>query len=161
MPRGGHNIKPPEDRVNRVTGIKDRRAGKGKVVSMHKHPAPSLKAVDTEGWPEQTFKWWDMWTRSPLTADFAEEDWSELLDTAHLHALFWTPELRGTPAWFKASAQLRQRTANYGATPLDRQRLRIQVVFADEAEEKQAERKGNAPQPPSSARARRGPLKAV
>lgn len=78
-------------------------------------------------WPAQTRVWWQMWSDSPLSADFTETDWSELLDTAMLHARFWTGD-------HKVAAELRLRVAKFGATPEDRARLRIQFATADKVE---------------------------
>ena len=78
-------------------------------------------------WPERTREWWQMWADSPLSAEFTATDWSELLDTALVHARVWSGDL-------KMMAELRQRTAKYGATPEDRLRLRIQFAQAEEAE---------------------------
>lgn len=78
-------------------------------------------------WPERTRQWWQMWADSPLSADFTSTDWSELLDTALLHARLWNGDI-------KVAAELRLRTAKYGATPEDRARLRIQFAHADEAD---------------------------
>jgi len=100
-------------------------------------------------WPVQTRTWWKMWADSSLSTDFTATDWSELLDTARLHAAYWTGDL-------KVAAELRLRVAKYGATPEDRARLRIQFAAADEAEKK-ASPAGDR----GSARARRGPLRAV
>lgn len=99
-------------------------------------------------WPARTVDWWRMWRDSPLAAEFTSTDWSELLDTALLHAKFWT----GNSA---VASELRLRVAKFGATPEDRARLRIQFAAADEADEKRARPSG------SSSRERRGPLKAV
>lgn len=90
-------------------------------------PLPRLtfgKMVDGEEvqvdyrWPEQTITWWKMWGDSPLSADFIANDWSELLDTARLHAQFWSGDS-------KVASELRLRVAKFGATPEDRARLRI------------------------------------
>ena len=99
-------------------------------------------------WPARTREWWAMWADSPLSADFTSTDWSELLDTALLHARFWNGD-------HKVAPELRLRVAKFGATPEDRARLRIQFAQADEADEKRTRPAGQA------ARARRGPLKAV
>jgi hypothetical protein len=80
-------------------------------------------------WPERTREWWQMWADSPLSTEFTATDWSELLDTALIHARVWSGELRWMP-------ELRLRTAKYGATPEDRLRLRIQFAQAEEAEER-------------------------
>ena len=78
-------------------------------------------------WPERTREWWKMWGESPLSADFTETDWSELLDTALLHAKFWNGD-------HKIAPELRLRVAKFGATPEDRARLRIQFATADKVE---------------------------
>jgi len=99
-------------------------------------------------WPARTREWWQMWADSPLSDDFTSTDWSELLDTAMLHARYWNGD-------HKVAAELRLRVAKFGATPEDRARLRITFAAADEAE-----KKTGGPQRQSS-RTRRGPLKAV
>lgn len=97
-------------------------------------------------WPERTREWWQMWAESPLSEDFTDNDWSELLDAAVLHAKFWTGDIKVAP-------ELRLRVAKFGSTPEDRARLRIQFAQADEADEKRD-------RPKTSARDRRGPYKA-
>lgn len=74
-------------------------------------------------WPAATRQWWKMWAESPLAADFTALDWSELQVTARLHAAFWNGDT-------KAASELRLRTAKFGATPEDRQRLKIKFVDA-------------------------------
>jgi hypothetical protein len=68
-----------------------------------------------------------MWADSPLSDDFTSTDWSELLDTARLHAAFWFGDN-------SVAAELRLRVAKFGATPEDRVRLRIQFAMAKNAE---------------------------
>jgi hypothetical protein len=97
-------------------------------------------------WPARTREWWRMWAESPLSAEFTSTDWSELLDTAVLHARFW----RGSVS---LASELRLRVAKFGATPEDRARLRITFAQADEAESK-----GSVV---SSSRGRRGGLKGL
>ena len=96
-------------------------------------------------WPERTRQWWTMWAESPLATEFTSTDWSELMDTAVLHARLWTGD-------HKVAGELRLRVAKFGATPEDRARLRIQFAQADEADERRTKPKGGA------SRARRGPL---
>jgi hypothetical protein len=95
-------------------------------------------------WPDQTQEWWAMWRDSPLSADFVANDWSELLDTALLHAAYWNGDL-------SVAGELRLRVGKFGATPEDRARLRIQFAKADQAETVK-------PPPGKAARSRRGPL---
>lgn len=80
-------------------------------------------------WPERTREWWQMWADSPLSTEFTATDWSELMDTALIHARVWSGDLKWMP-------ELRLRTAKYGATPEDRLRLRIQFAQAEEAEDR-------------------------
>lgn len=88
-------------------------------------------------WPARTVQWWQMWADSPLSAEFTSTDWSELLDTAVLHARLWSGEI-------KVAAELRLRVAKFGATPEDRARLRITFAQADEADEKRGTRKASS-----------------
>lgn len=81
-------------------------------------------------WPKQTVEWWQMWADSPLSAEFTSTDWSELRDTALLHAAYWKGDL-------KQASEMRLRVAKFGATPEDRARLKIVFALADEAEAKQ------------------------
>lgn len=99
-------------------------------------------------WPEATRRWWATWGAEPMAQDFTATDWDFLLDTALLHAKVWGEgALRLLP-------ELRLRVAKMGATGEDRARLRITYAQADEADERRTA-------PKTSARQRRGPLKAV
>jgi hypothetical protein len=105
-------------------------------------------------WPDETKEWWAMWGRSPLSTDFTENDWSELLICAKLHATIWS----GPPSkMITTSAELRQRVAKFGATPLDRQRLRITLAVADLEESRAEDRQENQERKRAGARQRRGP----
>lgn len=92
-------------------------------------------SVDVEGtlvsqayvWPEPTRVWWEMLEFHPLRFEFTDMDWSYLLDTARLHAEFWSGKMSIAP-------ELRLREAKYGFTPEDRARLRIQYAQAETAE---------------------------
>ena len=113
---------------------------------------PTFYVTDDQGeshefeWPAITLDWWGMWAESPLSAEFTSTDWSELRDTARLHAQFWMGDT-------KVAGELRLRVAKFGATPEDRARLRITFAAADDAEEKRPQR--------ASSRGRRGPLTAL
>lgn len=104
-------------------------------------PQPPLPDVHVEKdgelveftWPARTEQWWAMWGASPLAAEFTATDWSELLDTALLHAQFWSGRL-------SLAAELRLRVAKFGATPEDRARLRITFAQAEEADERRGSR---------------------
>lgn len=77
---------------------------------------PPLK----DGWPAPTQAWWDNWRRSPQAQTMTTTDWDFLTDTALLHARFWSGDAG-------VAAELRLRVAKFGATPEDRQRLRMQI----------------------------------
>lgn len=85
-----------------------------------------------------------MWRDDPLAADFHATDWSDLMDTAAIHGMFWRGDV-------KLAGELRLRVARHGATQEDRARLRITFAAADEADEKRGKTR-------PSARQRRGPL---
>lgn len=71
-------------------------------------------------WPAPTLKWWNAWRRSAQAQTFTETDWDFLVDTALLHARFWSGDA-------SVAAELRLRVAKFGATPEDRARLRLSV----------------------------------
>ena len=142
MPATGPPPKAPNKRARRNKDVLPLRV-------VHAEPSgqPELPEPPEGEWPAPTRRWWQMWAESPLAKDFTANDWSELMDTALLHAAYWSGELR-------FGSELRQRVANFGATPADRAKLRITFAAADEAEEKRGK-------PVSSARSRRGPLTAM
>lgn len=88
-------------------------------------------------WHVQTIAWWHKLRDDVLSNDYTVMDWTYLLDTAFVHNAFWHGSL-------DRAGELRLRMANFGATPADRARLRIQVITADEAAAKADARK-NAP----------------
>lgn len=77
-------------------------------------------------WPDATRDWWSTWRSSPLTQAWTSTDWDFLLDTALLHAEFWSGNLA-------VAAELRLRVAKFGATPEDRARLRVSVKPASDS----------------------------
>jgi hypothetical protein len=89
-------------------------------------------------WPDATVRWWETWRRSAQAQTFTATDWEFLLDTALLHAAFWSGET-------SVGAELRLRVAKFGATPEDRARLRLQISGADD---KPAAAAGKGKQPP-------------
>ena len=44
-------------------------------------------------WPEQMRRWWATWRSIPKAAELYASDWSFLLDTAIVHARFWSGDL--------------------------------------------------------------------
>ena len=105
---------PPKPEWARARRNRDPFAAQ--VIEIEPSSQPELPA--TIKWPQRTREWWAMWGRSPLTKEFTENDWNELLDTAVLHAAYWSGKLG-------VAGELRLRVAKFGATPEDRARLRI------------------------------------
>ena len=145
----GRFPKPDEKLVSRHPKVAMRMIKGAKVVEQP--PLPR-----TYAWPARTKEWWKMWGASPLTDDFTDNDWSELMDTAVFHARLWDTTSSATER-MNAGKELRQRAAKFGATPEDRVRLRIQFAFADTAEEKAEEAKLRRAARTKGSRARRGP----
>ena len=81
----------------------------------HGHDLPSSRK-----WPAETLAWWETWRTCALASTFIDTDWSFLLDTAVLHAQFWSGNQ-------SVAAELRIRVAKFGATPEDRARLKVEV----------------------------------
>ncbi len=139
MPGLGAPPKPPGLRARRNKDPIPLR-----VINVVSAPQPELP--EAMQWPEQTLDWWRMWAESPLSAEFTSADWSFLVDTAVIHARFWSGDT-------KMAGELRQRVAKFGQTPEDRLRLRIQFAHAEQAE-------GRKSPINAGSRERRGPLTA-
>lgn len=79
---------------------------------------------EREEWHPQTVRWWENWRRSPqATRMLTEPDWDYLLDTALMHHVAWSSGGRNSERF----AEIRQRVAAFGATPVDRLRLKIEI----------------------------------
>lgn len=136
----------PKDPSQRARQNKDIVATRVVKVTLAPQPELPTFAVEIDGeltefnWPVRTREWWAMWRDSPLATEFTSHEWSELLDTAVLHARFWRGDI-------KLATELRLRAAKYGCTPEDRARLRIVFAQADEADSKVAPLPP-APEPP-------------
>lgn len=77
-------------------------------------------------WPEATKTWWLNWRRSPQAKAFTASDWDVLLETAVLHARFWSGD-------HSVASELRLRVAKFGATVEDRARLKMEIEHQDDA----------------------------
>lgn len=104
-----------------------------RIITQEEKAEQPLLPADVD-WHIQTITWWHKWRESALSQDFTSMDWDYLLDTAMVHTRFWNGDQ-------KAAAELRLRVANFGQTPADRARLRIQVITADETQAKADARK--------------------
>ena len=81
---------------------------------------------DGEDWHPQTRALWDALRRNPLLADEPDLGWQFLVDTALMHHTMWQ---KGR--WEFAS-EVRLRVAKYGATPEDRQRLKVKIATPEQ-----------------------------
>ena len=88
-------------------------------------PAEQPELPDDIPWPDPTKRGWKMWGETPLSENFGVTDWSFLMDTALLHAQYWSGDTSKAP-------EIRIREGKLGATMEDRARLRIQTAEADE-----------------------------
>ena len=88
-------------------------------------------------WPAATRDWWAMLDHHPLMNEWFDTDWSYLLDTAMIHAAFWSGDV-------KVASELRLREEKYGFTPADRAKLRIFTAAAVEGEVRATEKVARA-----------------
>lgn len=139
----------------------DRRARRNKdpipvrtfeIVPAEPYALPRDLLPHGEDWHPATVRWWNRWCRSPLATELPEVDWSELEVVAVLHHQFMKRRS------VMVASEMRQRMSSFGATPIDRARLRYQVASADE---KEAAAKKSAATPEQSGKKRFGELKIV
>jgi len=94
--------------------------------------APKLPPKDgDETWHPATVRWYQVWRRSPQASTFTTTDWQRLHMMAPLvDEYFHEPKTA-------LLAEIRLNEAKLGATPEDRQRLKVRIV---EEEEPQVDR---------------------
>jgi hypothetical protein len=138
---------PPKDPARRARRNKDPIAPTTLRFVPGEQPALPDRRPEGDAWPARTVAWWAMWGESEQARLFTATDWSELLDTAILHARYWSGDV-------KMAGELRLRVAKFGATPEDRARLRITFAQADEAD-------GGQPASAAAVRRRHAGLRAV
>lgn len=119
--------KPPERRARRNKDHIPTRIFAVQPMEPYDLPADLLPPGDVD-WHPATKRWWTRWCESPLATDLPAVDWSELEATAVLHHQYMHKRT------FTLAGELRLRMQLFGATPLDRARLRMQVVSADAIE---------------------------
>lgn len=155
MPRRGGPRPKDADQLVNPSSRRDRKAAMQVVVDEPVGPPDLPDNPFYEEWPEQTARWWDSWINNPLTDDYRESDWLDLVDCAVIHSRLWSGEI-------KAAAELRLRMARHGATREDRARLRITFAQADSAERRASEDPEQGTRPPAPpSRARQRGLRAV
>jgi len=108
---------PPKATLTRPNDQARREAQVTKVAADGAVRGPDLPEGD---WHPRTVAWWQTWRTSPMSQTFTDTDWDTLLDTALLHTQMWNGNM-------SVAAELRLRTAKWGATVEDRMRLKLQV----------------------------------
>lgn len=89
---------------------------------LHGPSLPEGVLPDSEPWHPQTQALWTALRRSPLLADEGDLGWQFLVDTALMHHTMWS---KGR---WEFAAEVRLRVSKFGATPEDRQRLKVKVT---------------------------------
>lgn len=84
-------------------------------------------------WHAATVAWWNTWRESAQAQKFTETDWRFLLDTALMHHTMWT---KGR---WEFAGEIRLRVGKFGATPEDRQRLKLSIDTPADAAAEQPE----------------------
>jgi hypothetical protein len=114
----------PKDPEKRARANKD--VTPATEIAHARSPQPELpEGMD---WHERTRAWWAMWGEAPQSAAFMATDWDFLLDTAIMHTALWSK------GQWTLAAEIRLRVAKLGATPEDRQRLRMHFAAPAEPE---------------------------
>lgn len=127
-----------------------------RVVQADPDPQPELTALlgesnplTGEPWREPTLLLWRQLGEFPTTSRLQAAQWSSLARAVMIDDAVVAGDA-------KLASEARLRLAKYGIDPDDLARLRVQIVAADEAEEKQRSGGGRP-----SARERRGGLRAL
>lgn len=159
MPR---KLKQPEKLAGhshgRAGAAADRRAGM-RTITADPVPQPDLfdliggvNPMTKEAWMGQSLDLWNHLGEFPTIAKGLQAaQWDMLARALALDDASWTE-----PKW---AAEARLRFAKYGIDPDDLLKLRIQIVAADEAEERR--RGGGVPPDGSQSMKKFGPLTAV
>lgn len=88
---------------------------------------PPISGTPQIEWHPATVKWWEAFRRSPQAVQMVTEpDWAFLLDTAMMHHMMW---VTGN---FDRAAEVRIRSEKFGATVLDRMRLKMDIEIPED-----------------------------
>lgn len=101
-------------------------------------PGPCRQLV-TKEWHPRTREWWEMWRTSAQAMVMHATDWEIMLDTAYLHNMFYSGYTTASMGSLNALAQeIRKRQEPYGATWVDRRKLRLEVKTPQTASDEEA-----------------------
>ncbi|MEU4815288.1 hypothetical protein AB0G03_06535 [Micromonospora aurantiaca] len=86
---------------------------------------------ESREWSEAARDWYEMWRRSDIAPLLEPTDWNHLQRTAILVELYCSGKARPS-SMVALHAEIRRCEASYGATVLDRLKLRMQFVDSKE-----------------------------
>ena len=89
--------------------------------TLYGDPLPVDALGEEEDWHPRTLAWWEALRANPIMVHETAMGWEFMLDTALLHHKMWA---HGRVDY---AAEVRLRVAKFGATPEDRQRLKIRI----------------------------------
>ncbi len=122
----------PQPKPNAVRRNKHEHAQELPAVAQPGRELPRGLGIATSG----ARRFWRTWASSPQSSQWAETDWAELEITTRLVDALYQGDL-------KLAGEIRQRTAKWGATTEDRNRLRMSIK--DEHQDQDADQAPASP----------------
>jgi hypothetical protein len=98
------------------------------------------EAPEGQAWHQLALDFWDDLWDSPMAAEYTAEDVHRLRLLLNLFDKFWKASDAGKPI-IGLAAEIRQESAGFGLSPLDRRRLQWEIERGETAEQKRASRK--------------------
>src|SRR5687768_15399112 len=95
-------------------------------------PLPRLRG--RQRWHPRVRDWWVAVWRSPMASEYLEADRDGLTILAQLYQAFWTTE--ELKVRVQIASEIRQQSARFGLSPVDRRRLQWEIEKADSAAER-------------------------
>ncbi|MET8702724.1 hypothetical protein ABZW10_28275 [Kitasatospora sp. NPDC004723] len=111
----------PQPKPNAVRRNKHEHAQELSTAAQPGRELPRGLGISTSG----AKRFWKIWATSPQSSQWAETDWAELEITTRLVDALYQGDLRH-------AGEIRQRTAKWGATTEDRNRLRMSIKDEDQ-----------------------------
>jgi hypothetical protein len=88
----------------------------------------------TELWHQLVLEWWTSVWKSPMASEYLDSDQRELFLLAELHQQFWT--VTEVKTRIVLAGEIRQRSVQFGLTPIDRRRLQWTIDQGERAQER-------------------------
>lgn len=89
-------------------------------------------------WHPATLDWYNMWRQTPQSMVFVATDWEFFAETAKLHDMFWSEDLKPSELVALAGA-LKGREEAYGGTFEARRKLRLEITSPQHKAAKEAQ----------------------